>query len=165
MSTGKDVFEKSPADRTLSRSSSSSLATWRKYHAENVILGSGSGSTGLCRWSMKYLERNVLMSTSGSLEIDSSSLLSFLTSAFSFFSFLVVLFFLLSTSLSEPLLELVSDDEETGNVSNYHPCAHSLNTPFVRAFFFRRLLVSSPPCDLAGGIAICYMKYVTYDLQ
>lgn len=47
MRTGKDEFEKSPADLTLSRSSSSSLATCLKYHAENVIFGSGSGSVGL----------------------------------------------------------------------------------------------------------------------
>lgn len=49
MSTGKDEFEKSPADLTLSRSSSSSLATCLKYHAENVILGSGFGSFALYR--------------------------------------------------------------------------------------------------------------------
>jgi hypothetical protein len=47
MRTGKDEFEKSTADLTLSRSSSSSLATCLKYHAENVILGSGSRSAGL----------------------------------------------------------------------------------------------------------------------
>jgi hypothetical protein len=121
MNTGKDEFEKSPADRTLSRSSSSSLATCLRYHAENVILGSDSSSTGLCTIVSNQSKREeiVIMATSGSLVFDSSSLRSSLVSTstvlFDFFSFLT--FLLISTSLSESLLELVSDDEETVGVS------------------------------------------------